>query len=240
MALLGFSPVGRFALGEVTTPAPPATRGNTTSIGLLVNFDGSILTRTSEWTGWLTSPITLQPLTPPLPVGHWVLWDGSAQNLTNEISFNLGTPYAIQVTPATVRPPGRWTYWEGLKDPTRTVQDSQPRFSGSTPPPPIPAKYLLLVDHYLATGYTQAGTVVTEGVQIPVGWLPTLAVDPLNTSAVLAFWNNGPRGQQDAEKARDFFPFIPFTAPQVYWAAVPGQQGVYVLTGAGALLGNKT
>jgi hypothetical protein len=55
------------------------------------------------------------------------------------------------------------------------------------------ARYLLLRPHYLLTGYQPAGVTITEGVDVPVSWVPTLCVDPLNTDAVNAFYSAGPR-----------------------------------------------
>lgn len=108
------------------------------------------------------------------------------------------------------------------------------------------ASYRLLTDHYLPGGFVQAGTTVTEGDgNIPVGWIPSLAVDPLNTLAIQNFWNQGPQGMDDAEITRDFYPLFwqrwtnqPVTAPAVYWKQTA--RGVFQLTGAGASLGVKT
>jgi len=105
--------------------------------------------------------------------------------------------------------------------------------------PVIPAQYRLLVDHYLVTGYTGAGTIVTEGVQIPFGWIPTVAVDPLNSVAIQKYWNAGPTQLVEGERSRDFYPFATWFKPSVYWSQVPGTNNTFILTGAGASLGAK-
>lgn len=116
------------------------------------------------------------------------------------------------------------------------------------------AQYKLLTDHYFPNkGIVLAGTYVTEGDgNIPIGWTPTLAVEPLNSDAITAFWNTGPRGMNDAECGRDYWPLgwlnrfengdptIPIRAPSVYWAPVAGRPGVWQLTGNGASLGPRT
>lgn len=105
------------------------------------------------------------------------------------------------------------------------------------------AQYRLLADHYFeATGSFPAGTVVTEGNQIPVGWIPSIASEPLNAQAIQNYWNAGPRGKMDAEPSRSIFDSIGAyfvqLAPVIYWARVPGTT-LFQLTGAGASLGAK-
>lgn len=56
------------------------------------------------------------------------------------------------------------------------------------------AKYKLLQPHYIQNVYLDQGITVTEGTEVPSGWVPTLNVDPLNTAAVTAFYSAGPRG----------------------------------------------
>ena len=56
------------------------------------------------------------------------------------------------------------------------------------------ASYRTLRPHFLSNTFVPTGTVITEGGGlIPVGWSPTLAVDPLNASAVANFYSAGPR-----------------------------------------------
>ena len=100
-----------------------------------------------------------------------------------------------------------------------------------------PATDLLLVPHYLASGYAEAGTVVTEGQNIPLGWIPTAACDPQGSAAIQAFWNVGPRPISGGEYSRDFYPWVPLK-PVVYWQFYDDEGG-YILTGAGAALGPR-
>lgn len=99
------------------------------------------------------------------------------------------------------------------------------------------AQYRLLVPHYLASGYTAAGTTVTEGVEIPSGWVPTIAVEPLNITAIHNYWNAGPPA--GAEYGEDFFIFPVAQKPSVYWQPL-GPLGYFQLTGAGATFGART
>ena len=64
-------------------------------------------------------------------------------------------------------------------------------------PPAVGASYRLLRPHYIFNRELEVGQIVTEGVEIPFGWVPTLAVDPLNASAVAAFYAAGPRGNSE-------------------------------------------
>lgn len=107
----------------------------------------------------------------------------------------------------------------------------------------MPAQYRLLAKHYFeATGYFPAGTIVTEGNQIPVGWVPSIASEPLNDQAIAAYWSAGPRGKLDAENNRAVFDSIGAyfiqLAPQIYWQNIQGTS-MFQLTGAGASLGAK-
>lgn len=103
------------------------------------------------------------------------------------------------------------------------------------------AVYRLLADHYLASGYAPAGTVVTEGLQIPNGWIPTTASEPQNAQAIQNFWNAGPQAQKDAESGRDRFwsgaALFSQVPPVIYWNSIGN--GLWQLTGAGAALGPK-
>jgi hypothetical protein len=101
----------------------------------------------------------------------------------------------------------------------------------------MPASYILLLPHYLAQGgYTPAGTTVTEGGAIPVGWRPTIACDPQNSQAIQNYWNAGPMSGAELN-----FLACPQPKPQIYWQPIPGStSGAYQLTGAGASLGPHT
>jgi hypothetical protein len=55
------------------------------------------------------------------------------------------------------------------------------------------ASYRLLCPHYINGIMLVADDIVTEGVDVPNGWVPTLACDPLNSDAVNAYYAAGPR-----------------------------------------------
>lgn len=105
--------------------------------------------------------------------------------------------------------------------------------------PATPAQYVLLVPHYINDGYYPAYTTVTEGVELPFGWPPTLAVEPLNAPAIQNYWNQGPKPMTDAQPYKEFFPFFQTYKRSVYWlpTGIPGQ---FQLTGNGAALGPRT
>jgi hypothetical protein len=108
------------------------------------------------------------------------------------------------------------------------------------PPPQFGASYRLLEDHYLATGYYAAESIITEGAEIPFGWPPSRAVDPQNAQAIQAFWNAGPsRGAPIYSSTPNLYRAMAIRVPSVYWTAVPGDPGAFILTGAGAALGIK-
>jgi hypothetical protein len=102
-----------------------------------------------------------------------------------------------------------------------------------------PAIYKLLLPHYVRGAYLDEGLTVTEGVQIPSGWVPTLAVDPLNNSAVLAFFNAGPRdGGQYPDLSlyqSENFARTSVTPPATYWVRTGVNE--WSLTGLGIGLG---
>jgi len=97
-------------------------------------------------------------------------------------------------------------------------------------------QYRLLEPHYINNQVFAVGAVLTEGVELPEGWIPTLAVDPLNNDAVKAFYAAGPRGiayEDLAQWARA----TPQDGPQLTTRAVTfwiKQGGFYKLTGLGA------
>jgi hypothetical protein len=106
--------------------------------------------------------------------------------------------------------------------------------------------YRLRAPHYLRNGlgntvYQNQGYVVNEGVDVPIGWIPTLAVDPLNSPAVTSYYNAGPRGNsfEDLNLRTGGFPGLPpgappsaYFMPVTYWKASIGN--TWVLTGLGA------
>ena len=99
-------------------------------------------------------------------------------------------------------------------------------------------KYRLLLPHWLNNTYYDANSIITEGVDVPFGWVPTLAVDPLTTTAVQAFFNAGPRGggqYEDLNMTNTFrAAFNVLMPPVTYWKQ---SGGFWTLTGLGATLG---
>jgi hypothetical protein len=102
------------------------------------------------------------------------------------------------------------------------------------------AQYRLLCPHYLNGIMLVADDIVTEGTDVPNGWIPTLAVDPLNSDAVNAYYAAGPRDA--AHEANPTFGGAiwgtmrngaPPPAPAVtHWELVRGTS-TYKLTGLG-------
>lgn len=196
------------------------------------------VSQTNRAPDWLAPSITAMPPANPHTPGIWAWWETSRVGNVSEVLFSQATLYATALSPSTTQRGGHFSFW----DPSRSQPESPSRTLSTLYilQPSIPrAQYLLLIDHYLATGYTPAGTTVTEGIEIPIGWIPTLAVDPLNTLAIQNFWNAGPP-QFDSEVYRDQYqPGIPlFRRPVVYWQFV--SPGTFILTGPGATLGNKS
>jgi hypothetical protein len=116
---------------------------------------------------------------------------------------------------------------------TVNILDYLPPSSNSS----LLAMYRLLEPHYLSGVYYAAGSIVKEGFQIPISWVPTLAVDPLNSFAVQNFYNAGPRSlsNEDLNQWARGNPQgqIGFVAPPVtFWQASSGN--LYRLTGLGA------
>ena len=86
-------------------------------------------------------------------------------------------------------------------------------------------QYLFLRPHYINDVYLPVGTVWST-----YNWVPTLAVDPLDTAAVTAFYNAGPRDGGIYEDT-NFWPGASSRAPVTYWKIVPPY---WTLTGLGA------
>jgi hypothetical protein len=92
------------------------------------------------------------------------------------------------------------------------------------------AQYRLLRPHYF-TSYYAVGTVINAGVDVPSNWVPTLAVDPLNTAAVTAFYAAGPR--DNCNEDLNYWSAAPSTQPTTYWYM---SNGSWLLSGLGASL----
>ena len=86
-----------------------------------------------------------------------------------------------------------------LGNPLATTISYAPAVHGAAAPiPGSQAQYRALQPHWINQHYFNVGEILTEPSidgpgNIPAGWMPTLAVDPLNAAAVTAFYNAGPR-----------------------------------------------
>ena len=143
-------------------------------------------------------------------------------------------PTSIGKSIVVVPPPTlRWWY---SGNPLTGRIDWKPTFIGSTT---VAGQYRLLVPHTLKGGvYYEANSIVTEAVEIPANWVPSLAVDPLNTRAVNAFYAAGPRRGGYYEDVNNL-PYIQFAfntpiAPATFWKNTFGN--TWVLTGLGSNL----
>lgn len=136
---------------------------------------------------------------PLVPRWKFCFWDPSKQGATTEFCLNQKTVYNPGPVAAT-RPPFK-SYTLLWVDPARTGDTTRVLTVNARTQfiPPPPATYRLLADHYLPGGFYPAGSVITEGDgSIPFGWIPTLAVDPQGTQAILSFHAAGPQGMLSA------------------------------------------
>jgi hypothetical protein len=123
---------------------------------------------------------------------------------------------------------------------TLMISFAAPSIGGAVPA--VGAQYMLLAPHLINNIYLDRGTVVVEtdgtGVHdLPASWVPSLAVDPLNSRAVNAFWAAGPRSIAYEDLAQWANSLSTFTAPAImpktFWVKTGNQ---YKLTGLGANL----
>jgi hypothetical protein len=96
--------------------------------------------------------------------------------------------------------------------------------------------YRFLSDHYIGTQYFYAGTIASTadvGGTLPVNWLPSNAVDPLDTAALNAFCAIGPK---PLGLVRQQWVGLFVAPPVTYWRIVPGSSPTtfWQLTGLGA------
>ena len=102
------------------------------------------------------------------------------------------------------------------------------------------AQYRLLADHVIGQALVLAGTVVATadvGGILPTNWQPSGAVDPLDSAAITAFWNQGPHLLPGPIRPR--WATQPVNPPAIYWQPFNLALTQYQLTGAGAALGPK-
>jgi hypothetical protein len=125
--------------------------------------------------------------------------------------------------------------WFYTGNPLTTRIDWKPTFIGASV---TAAQYRLLLPHILNNIYYDANSIISEIVDVPIGWVPTLAVDPLNARAVQQFYNAGPRagGTYEDLNMTDTIrtSFNVLQSPVTYWK----QSGnFYTLTGLGVTFG---
>jgi hypothetical protein len=104
------------------------------------------------------------------------------------------------------------------------------------------ASYRLLQDHFINNVLLLAGQIVTEGIELPLAWKPTSAVDPINSDGVAAVWNLGPiSGAAAPVLIRQQWDGIPIAAPVTFWKPFqsPNVNNLWVLTGNGTGLGPR-
>jgi hypothetical protein len=100
------------------------------------------------------------------------------------------------------------------------------------------AKYRLLADHYVGGRYLEADSIVTTGIELPLNWVPSLSVDPLDSDAVSAVFNGLPGPllpEVFAWPGGSRWSNVDKPAPSTYWRKAGTD--VSALTGSGASLG---
>ena len=102
------------------------------------------------------------------------------------------------------------------------------------------SKYRFFQDAWVGTNNYTAGDIASTadvGGTLPTNWVPCVAVDPLDASAINAFWQ---AGVQLPGLVRQQWNGIPVAPPLIYWKPFNLINAVsYQLTGAGAALGPK-
>jgi len=117
-------------------------------------------------------------------------------------------------------------------------------FSGQTINVGDSVKYRALSDITLPGEiYVESGTRFRG----PPGWIPSISVEPLDDSAIQAYWEAGPAGMSNADSVWGLGTWASWNkrsgvfvgVPEVRWVPVQGQEDVFILTGNGASLGPK-
>ena len=94
------------------------------------------------------------------------------------------------------------------------------------------ARYRFLADCYVNGTYINAGDIVATadaGGTLPTNWVPPAAVEPLDASAVSAFYA---AGVQITGLVRQQWSTQFVTVPVTYWRQIPGGK-FWQLTGLG-------
>jgi hypothetical protein len=89
------------------------------------------------------------------------------------------------------------------------------------------ARYRWLQDGYVNGAYYHAGDIM----QTADDWVPSAALDPLDTAAVTALYNAGP--QTMPLLIRQQWSHAPVSPPLTYWKQIPGTNK-WQLTGLGS------
>jgi hypothetical protein len=103
------------------------------------------------------------------------------------------------------------------------------------------SQYRFLQDHYIAVGggmTIPAGSTQSTadaGGLLPTNWIPSNSVDPIDASAITAFFNAGVQLWLGCRIGVNGFAIAP---PAIYWKSVG--PGLFQLTGAGASLGARS
>jgi hypothetical protein len=102
------------------------------------------------------------------------------------------------------------------------------------------SKYYFLSDHSIGGQYYPAGTIASTadviGGTLPLNWTPSGSVDPLDASALAAFYAQGP--QQPQNPIRTQFTGINVVSAITFWKFVSGANPFrfYQLQGLGLAL----
>jgi hypothetical protein len=100
--------------------------------------------------------------------------------------------------------------------------------------------YRFLAPHYLGVGggmYINAGSVLSTadvGGILPANWVPSNSVDPIDASAIAAFFAAGVQLWPGCPIGVNGFQIAP---PVTYWQSSRPQYNEYALVSAGVVLG---
>lgn len=94
------------------------------------------------------------------------------------------------------------------------------------------SQYRMLADHFIGGQVLPAGSIQSTadvGGTLPVGWVPSLQSEPMDSGAVAAFWSRGPGLCGHIDNGFKTWP------PVTYWKKL--SNGTWQLTGLGSSLG---
>jgi hypothetical protein len=104
------------------------------------------------------------------------------------------------------------------------------------------ATYRFFEAHYVNGQYYEPGEVASTadvpGGTLPLDWVPSAQVDPLDASAIRAYWEAGP---QTLNPTKQRWVGHPVGTPRIYWQPARNPRfraaGYFELTGDGAAFG---